>query len=360
MASIVTRRQLPIPPHFDEKTVGQLRMIPYQQLATSAAQWAKLHKIKPAVKDKLKICLMPIDTQITFCFENGELPVLGALADCNRLAKFIYQNLDYITEMTPTFDTHLPFAIFHSFFWVDEKGQNPAPLTTIKSKDVENGTWRVNPAIAYTLRNDYVALQAHGLHYVRSLEKAGKEALLIWPFHSMLGGVGHALVPTVEEAIFFHSIARAMNMDPQIKGGNCLTENYSIFGAEVRIKADGTPLAQKNVKLFEKLIGFDAIIIAGQAKSHCVAWTIEDLLNDIASKDPKMAKKVYLLEDCTSPVKAPNPNYDPNDSSKGPENFVDFTAKADAAFEKFAAAGMNVVKSTTPIWQWPGLESLAA
>ena len=34
---------------------------------------------------------------------------------------------------------------------------------------------------------------------------------------------------------------------------------------------------------------------------------------------------------------------------------VDYTDEADAAFERFAAAGMHVVRSTDPLESWPGL-----
>jgi hypothetical protein len=36
---------------------------------------------------------------------------------------------------------------------------------------------------------------------------------------------------------------------------------------------------------------------------------------------------------------------------------VDYTAEADAAFERFAAAGMHVVRSTTPVDEWPDFAS---
>ena len=39
---------------------------------------------------------------------------------------------------------------------------------------------------------------------------------------------------------------------------------------------------------------------------------------------------------------------------------VDYTEEADAAFERFAAAGMHVVRSTDPIENWPGLAELGA
>jgi hypothetical protein len=32
---------------------------------------------------------------------------------------------------------------------------------------------------------------------------------------------------------------------------------------------------------------------------------------------------------------------------------VDYTDEADAAFDRYAGAGMHVVQSTTPIEQWP-------
>ncbi len=96
--------------------------------------------------------------------------------------------------------------------------------------------------------------------------------------------------------------------------------------------------------MIEKLLAFDAVLVAGQAKSHCVAWTIDDLLAGIAAVDRRLAEKVYLLEDCTSPVVVPG--------------VVDWTDDADAAFARFAEAGMHVVRSTDPIESW--LEPLAA
>jgi nicotinamidase-related amidase len=92
----------------------------------------------------------------------------------------------------------------------------------------------------------------------------------------------------------------------------------------------------------DRLLEFDAIVIAGQAKSHCVAWTIDDLLRSVLERDRALAGKVYLLEDCTSPVVIPG--------------VIDYTDEADAAFRRFADAGMHVVRSTEPLAGWPGIE----
>ena len=186
-------------------------------------------------------------------------------------------------------------------------------------------------------------LQRHLLHYCRKLSDSGKYMLMIWPYHSMLGGIGHCLVPAVEEAMFLPQPgAPQPDGASKIKGGNPLTENYSVLRPEVLDSPDGQAIDRKNDRLVNKLLEFDALIIAGQAKSHCVAWTVADLLDDIETLDPALAGKVYLLEDCTSPVVVPG--------------VVDFTDDADSAYRRFADAGMHRVQSTTAMAEWPALD----
>lgn len=336
---MTAKTQLPTPDYFDTKKLGEVWRVPYQERAAEAKEWAEKYSIQPAASDKNQICLLIIDAQNTFCLPEFELFVggrsgSGAVDDNLRLCEFIYRNLNAITTIAPTMDTHTAMQIFHPIFWINEAGEHPLPAaTSITLEDVQQGIWKVNPAVAHSIANgNYSALQKHALHYVQKLSEDGKYPLTIWPYHSMLGGIGHALVSAVEEAIFFHSIARNSQALFEIKGGNPLTENYSVLRPEVLDGPDGNSIAQKNASFIDKLLGFDAIIIAGQAKSHCVAWTIDDLLTEILARDRKLAKKVYLLEDCTSPVVVPG--------------VVDFTEQADAAFQRFAAAGMNVVKST--------------
>lgn len=347
-----TTKQLPIPDHFDAAKVGEVWRVPYQQRAVDAREWAKTHHIPPAAHDQTRICLLLIDVQNTFCLPEFELFVggksgMGAVADNVRLCEFIYRNLGIISAIAPTMDTHTTMQIFHPIFWINEAGEHPTPATLITPEQIEQGQWKVNPTIAYSIaQGNYSQLEKHALHYVKQLSEAGKYPLTIWPYHSMLGGIGHALVSAVEEALFFHCIARNSQTRYEIKGNNPLTENYSILRPEVLEDVTGNPLAEKNSRLVKYLFEFDAVIITGQAKSHCVAWTIADLLTEIQSQDPKLAKKVYLLEDCTSPVVVPG--------------IVDYTEQADAAFKRFAEAGMHLVQSSQPLESWaefPGLST---
>lgn len=350
------KNELPIPPHFKPEKASQVWRVEYQKLSESAASWASRHKIGPASEDRFRISLIAVDVQNTFCIPGFELFVggrsgTGAVDDNVRLCEFIYRNLHRITEIVPTMDTHQEMQIFHSIFFVNDRGEHPAPYTHISVEDIEEGRWRFNRRLSRNLSYSDDYIERHLLHYTKELRRSGKYELTIWPYHAILGGIGHALVSSVEEAVFFHSIARYSQPDIHVKGDHPLTEHYSVLGPEVSTGPDGEPLTQRQESLFQKSIAsdaiyaklndFDAVIIAGQAKSHCVAWTIDDLLEKVMAEDRSLVEKIYLLDDCTSPVVVPG--------------VMDYTEEAERAFDKFSSAGMNVVRSTDPLNSWPGI-----
>jgi nicotinamidase-related amidase len=336
--------ELPVPPHFDASRVGEVWRVPYEDRAREAPAWAAKHGVRPAAQDAFRLALLVVDAQNTFCVPDFELFVAGrsgrgAVDDSRRLCDFVYRNLGAITQTFPSLDTHHAMQVFHAVWLVDEHGEHPAPYTLVSADDVTAGRWRVNPAVADSLGLDPDYTARHLAHYTRRLAEGGKYDLTIWPYHAMLGGIGHALVSAVEEALFFHGMARSSQPDLQVKGDNPLTEHYSMLGPEVTEGPDGERLGGRNVELIEKLLTFDAVAVAGQAKSHCVAWTIDDLLRSDSAQGARLAQRMYLLEDCTSPVVVPG--------------VVDYTDEAGAAFERFARAGVHVVRSTDPIDRWP-------
>ncbi len=339
--------QLPLPPHFDEDKVDKVWRIPYQERQREAQVWAQENTIRPASEDTFRTYLLLVDVQNTFCIPDYELFVggrsgKGAVEDNIRLCEFIYQNLPHISKIACTLDTHTAMQIFHEVFWINEAGEHPVPLQTlITQADIEAGKWRVNPAVTESVMGDqsqYEWLKAYGEYYVETLTADGKYPLTIWPYHAMLGGIGHAVVSAVDEACFFHCVARKTEMHYEIKGRNPLTENYSVLSPEVLTDADGEIIDKKNSEFLQTLLEYDRVVIAGQAKSHCVAWTVSDLLEEIQKINIELAKKVYLVEDLTSPVVVPG--------------VVDYTESADAAFAKAAKAGMHIVQSTEPIESW--------
>ena len=228
-----TNSQLPLPPHFNHQTVGTVYRVDYAGIEAAALDWRRQHNLPLASQDEKTVSLLVVDAQNTFCIPGYELYVggrsgTGAIDDNRRLVEFIYRNLGLITLISPTMDTHTAMQIFHRDFFVNAKGEHPAPIATnppVNSATIRSGEWQVNPEIAWSLAMDkshvavarqYNALKQFVLHYCGQLEKDGKFGLTIWPYHAMLGGVGHALVSAVEEACFFHNRARASQTDFQI------------------------------------------------------------------------------------------------------------------------------------------------
>ena len=337
---------LPLPPHWNPDRVGEVWRVDYAARFHDAERWRDEQSLRAVGEDRLRIALVVVDMQNTFCTPGFELFVAGrsgtgALDDARRLCEFVYRNLGSITQIVPTLDTHQALQIFHPAMLVDEAGRHPEPFTLVTAADVEAGRWRMSPAAALGLGLEFDHADDHLRYYTRTLEEGGKYSLTIWPFHAMLGGIGYALVSAVEEAIFFHAIARHALVDFQPKGDNPLTEHYSMLGPEVDTDLEGEPLGRRNQPLIERLLRYDAVVIAGEAKSHCVAWTIEDLLSDPTVQQRGLAEKIYLLEDCTSSVVVPG--------------VVDYTDEADGHFTRFVESGAHAVRSDQPMAEWPGV-----
>lgn len=346
-------QEFPLPSHFDPAHASEWAYRPDEmKLFSEAPKWGKNNGVKPSGIDKTKFHLLLIDVQKDFVFPEGTLYVggrsgTGAVEDNKRIAEFIYRNLGMITDITTTMDTHFVYQIFFTSFWLDENGAHPAPHREITTDDIRKGRVRPDPAVAWWVCNgNYAWLMKQVEFYCEELERAGKYKLYLWPPHCLLGGDGHALAGVVQEARLFHSLVRGSQSWVEIKGGNVLTENYSVLRPEVLMRWDGHPLAQKNTKFIQTLLEADVVPVAGQAASHCVRSSIDDLLKEIVAIDEKLAKKVYVMTDCMSSVAVPD--------GKG-GFFVDFTPQAEDAFKRFADHGMHLVTSTTPVSQWPDI-----
>lgn len=351
LAAITARSQhkdeLPLPVFFDPRNAESYNYAPnLNQLFDDATAWAKQHGIKPSGKDAFRIHVLNIDDQKDFLHPQGSLYVggrsqRGAVEDSARKAAWIYRNLHHITDMTFTMDTHFSQQIFVRSMWLGEDGQHVPTFTEIPTEKVVTGKIRPNPAVASWLCDgNYGWLQKQMEHYCKELEKKGKYTLLCWPFHCLLGSPGHSLLGLLNEAQFFHAWARGAQSNCEVKGGHPLTENYSVLSPEVLTRHDGKALAQRNTSFVKKLLSYDAVIIAGQAASHCVKSSIDDLLDEILVQDPKLAAKCHILTDCMSSVVTP---------------YRDYTPETEAALAKFANAGMKLHKSTDPLAGWDGI-----
>src|SRR5919197_5534843 len=164
--------ELPVPAHFDPSRVGEVWRVPYEERARDAPAWAAEHGLRPAADDELRLGLLVVDVQNTFCIPGFELFVTGrsghgAVDDSRRLCEFVYGNLGAITQILPSLDTHRAMQVFHAIWLVDERGNHPGPYTLVSAEDVESGRWTFNEPVAAALGIDVDYAQRHLVHYTR-------------------------------------------------------------------------------------------------------------------------------------------------------------------------------------------------
>lgn len=231
---------------------------------------------------KNKNLLLIIDMQNDFCQPYGALYVPGAENDAMRLSRFIEINESKIDEIVLTQDNHHIIDISHPEFWTDKDGLCPQPFTLITPEDIKKRKWI--PKYFPTEASDYI----------EKLSEQGEFAHFIWPEHCIIGSEGAAIHNIILEAVrkwarkgrFFNVIQ---------KGVNPLTEHFGALRANIPIENDIQ--TQPNKLLIEKLSLAENIIIAGEAKSHCVANTIKQILETEAIKG-----QLFVLEDAMSNV----------------------------------------------------------
>jgi nicotinamidase-related amidase len=231
------------------------------------------------------ITLLIIDPQNDFCVSGGSLFVPGAEGDCGRTAAFLDAAGSRVDSVVVTLDCHQNRSIFHPAFWHGRNGAHPVPFTAITAASLAAGDYTpVNPG-----HDQYAA------EYLAALEKGGKYALTIWPPHCLVGTPGQSVESRIYAAIArWEAKSGAKPVRFVLKGLNPLTEHYSAVRAEVPDPAD--PATGKNGALMEELRRADQVYIAGEALSHCVAFTVRDLWADIPPD------RMTVLADCTSPV----------------------------------------------------------
>jgi nicotinamidase-related amidase len=298
-------------------------------VAEEARRYRDTHAVAAAHEDRRRIAGFGIDCQVAFCHPQASLFVPGAVEDTVRTIEWLYRNLGRITRLFFTLDTHSAFQVFHPAAWVDPEGRHPAPFTVITADDVRQGRWisRLDGGAA--------------LEYCEKLEATGRYVLTIWPYHALLGGFSHALVPALMEAGLFHSLVRQADPVFEIKGRLPATENYSVFAPEVRELA-GQPMAGFNTRLFDDLLSYDRIYVFGQAKSHCVMESLRDIQRECRQRgQERFLEKIYVLEDAMSPVTPPP--LDPLPEA------LDFPRVAERAMRDFAASGMKIARTSDPV-----------
>lgn len=303
------------PSFYDPSRIGTL----YQSDLSRIAADARAARLPAAIHDAEPYALLLVDFQIDFCHPDGSLSVPGALGDVRRTIEFLYANAARLKTVVVSLDSHLAFQIFYPTWWVDARGDHPAPHTAIDSASIRSGKYRPVREVAWSLS------------YVEQLESQAKKALYLWPFHTMVGGIGHVLDPALFEAVHWHAVARTTQPVFLQKGMIPTTEHYSPFEPEVKVPTH--PNGTLNTTLLRLLETHERIYVAGEAKSHCVLEACASMMRHFAAR-PEIVERIHFLNDCSSSVVVPG---------------IDFDAMANSALDGFRRQGMRFASSTASV-----------
>lgn len=306
--------------------------------------------------------MLIIDPQVDF-HEGGNLAIQGATADSTRIARFITEtalfNSTYnINKIFVTLDTHTIRHIGHPAYWKRTDGtHDPLPeFTTFDVKDdkikaklngveVEVDVEPVEPGL-FEWTKSYIELINQDYTKATKNKQTSKGRPLIWPIHCLETSDGHAVHRSLKPTLLLDQIYS--KVEYHIKGQCEATEMYSIFKAEVPYNQDLSiaysgvfnakqsktslidNLAMEDINdsdkpksaylntnfneiLFNSITsGSKPILICGQALSHCVNWSLRDLVEKILenkleeycnnSRRILKSDKVILLINASSPV----------------------------------------------------------
>ncbi len=257
--------------------------------------------------------LLIIDPQNDFCDSPGAaLPVAGANADLRRLSQFI-ENVQP-DEITVTLDSHPSVAVERTTFWCRADGATVAPFTFITMAEVRAGIYLPrNPAVLPAV-----------MAMLEKLALTGREGLVVWPVHCVTGTWGHNIQSDLMLALTGWEFAQQKAVRKVLKGEYYLTEHFGVFEADAPDAAVAS--TQFNVPLAESLLAnTSTLVFAGQASSHCVAASFDQLARYISHRGKKPPRMI-LLKDCMSPV-------------------TGFEAAADAFLARAAAFGADVLSA---------------
>lgn len=268
--------------------------------------------------------LICIDCQKDFAGELVDNPALyvdGAREDMKRASDMIKKSKNFFTSIHSTLDTHNRIDVGHRHMYRLKDGSKPAPFTQVIPEMFEQGEIRAF-APKYTNRM---------YDYCKTLVVNGNYPLMIWPDHCLIGSRGVALCDSIAEAYEVWEEENSQNINFVTKGTNPFVEHYSVFRADVEDPND--PSTQLNVSLINLIEESDTIFAFGEAGSHCLWYSMRDLLNSFSN--PDTGKKVHLVTDCTSPVTHPDANI--NDF---------FQKEMQAMFDLVVSKGGKLIKST--------------
>ncbi len=239
--------------------------------------------------------LLVIDPQNDFCdIAGAALPVPGADADLQRLARFVGDHAAALAGITVTLDSHATVAVERTTFWLTGAGEAVAPFSFISADQLRAGEFKPRD----------ISLAPAVLAMLDQLAASGRPGLVVWPVHCVTGTWGHNIHGALAEALAAWELAHQRAVRKVLKGEYPLTEHFGVFEADAPDAA--VPSTLFNTALAAQVSEqVDLLLIAGQASSHCVAASYRQLAGYL--KDKPKPPRIVILTDAMSPV----PGFEP-------------------------------------------------
>ena len=281
------------------------------------------------------------------------LQVPNGLADMDNIARLIH--CPGICSAFVTLDTHHNYHIAHLGYWKDMDGNSLDPTTDIFSMVVASKSQSGKIVFTMTRANlDFIPDKLRGSNQeiqpldsnqvlkayntLEAMRRHCRKPLVLWPNHCIEGSLGHEITPVLKKALKM----RLGNLNvPQLrlqlvnKGLNPHVEFYSVFLGEAPIGDNPSEISRNplmyhteqsenfhldstyisrgyngvdpnaNMGLIIELLQYKKIYVCGEAGSHCVKGSTEDLVKVLETLNSKLmfhGYEVILVEDATSPV----------------------------------------------------------
>lgn len=226
-----------------------------------------------------------VDFQNDFCDPRGALFVPGADQDCVRVAEFLRVHAAHVDALYVSCDRHPRMHVAHPCFWRSLTGDALGPFDTVSFERLRSGA-------CVPVRVGYVQTVAG---YLAFRAYTGKGPLYLWPEHCVRGSWGQAVHPLIVEAVrFWQRAHRTRHPQFFFKGENPCVEQFSVLSSEY-LASQGTA-DSLFVKRCQMLRAHERIFVAGEALSHCVVCTLQDM------QRAGVLSRVSLLKDGSSVV----------------------------------------------------------
>jgi nicotinamidase-related amidase len=218
-----------------------------------------------------------------------------------RVANLVKRLGKRLGDINVTLDSHSVMHIAHPLWFKNSKGEHPSPFTVMR---LENGSiigGMTDASGNFHDVGEFTATRANTLkwtlEYLELLASKKKYPHVIWPYHCLIGTPGHNIVQPLSDALIEWEHNKVDLVNKVTKGSCPFVEHFSGVRAEIPHK--DYPGTQIDSRFINTIVSADLILVAGEARSHCLANTLRDLA-ELAGDE--FVKKCVLLTDGTSDV----------------------------------------------------------